>query len=234
MGTLVYENNKFVFRGTYAEKDLPKQARFRWEPTAKYWWTDDQRKAASLSRFAQGEARDRLASYVTQTVAVIEASRATDADINLPVPDGLQYLPYQKAGIAYALEREGTLIADEMGLGKTIQGIGIANATGAERVLVICPASLRLNWQREFAKWSVKPLRIGIVMGDDWPTNCQVVVCNYDVVERHRDKIDAIDWDILLVDESHYLKNPKARRTAAVLGGAVPAAKQRTTGKRAA
>src|SRR5215208_4291026 len=50
-----------------------------------------------------------------------DLSRATDADVQLPCPEGLAYLPYQKAGIAFAVSRDAALIADEMGLGKTIQ-----------------------------------------------------------------------------------------------------------------
>src|SRR5579864_8975209 len=83
----------------------------------------------------------------------LQTSRATDAEIEIPRPEGLEYLPYQKAGIAYALQRKDTLIADEMGLGKTIQAIGVANAVAdAKHMLIICPAKLKLNWMKEFLK----------------------------------------------------------------------------------
>jgi len=152
-----------------------------------------------------------------------EASRAVDASVDLPVPEGLEYLPFQRAGIAYALDRPNVLIADEMGLGKTIQAIGVHNADPTiKKTIVICPASLRLNWQREFSKWATRPVTVAVVQGGkatDFPqSEFDVLVINYDVVKKHRERIDAHSWDLLIVDEAHYLKNGKAARTKAVLG----------------
>lgn len=158
--------------------------------------------------------------------AAIQASKATDADLTIPVPHGLAYLPYQRGGIAYGLERSSVLIADEMGLGKTIQAIGIANAADARRILVICPASLRLNWKKELEKWLVADLPVTWIDGADDGGMLEhlaqggegVVIVNYDVVHRHHDALRAFTWDLLITDEAHYLKNPKARRTKYVLG----------------
>ena len=101
------------------------------------------------------------------------ASRATDADVQIPAPDGCTYLGYQKAGIAFAHARASVLFGDEMGLGKTIQAIGLLNADPTlRRVLVVCPASLKLNWRRELEKWLVRPARISIgapkPLSEDW------------------------------------------------------------------
>lgn len=162
----------------------------------------------------------------SEVESAIESSRATDADIEIPVPEGLSYLPYQRAGIAYAASRPTVLIGDEMGLGKTIQAIGIWNSDASlETVLIVCPSSLRLNWAREFTKWSVRPVSIAVVQGgkpSDW-TSCgadaaDVVIVNYDILKKHRAAVDARTWDLLVTDECHYLKNPKAIRTKAVLG----------------
>ena len=221
MPSITYTNDIYVFRGDYKDKDLPKNARWRWNASARYWWTDDDRKAAALAMYADATCRERLHNYVAKATEAIQASRATDADVDLPRPAGLDYLPYQRAGIAYASNRTNSLIADEMGLGKTIQAIGVANTTGAEKILIICPASLRLNWERELKKWLVAPLKIGVVVANDWPEGCDVYVINYDIVDRHRPNIDAIEWDLLVCDESHYMKSEKARRTCAVLGGTI-------------
>ena len=97
------------------------------------------------------------AEVVAERVERRVASRATDVDVRIPAPDGLEYMPFQKAGIHYASAHAHTLIADQMGLGKTIQAIGLINLDASiNRVLVVCPASLKLNWERELTKWLVR------------------------------------------------------------------------------
>ena len=207
-----------------------KRLRFRWDPAARVWWTADELAARAvhcddaLAQFGARANEQAAQKQVAAEVATkaIEASRATDANVDVPVPAGLSYLGYQKGGIAYAMERDATLIGDEMGLGKTIQAIGISNAdTEARTVLVVCPAFLKLNWAREWAKWCVKGLTISVVGKKGWLEEhdaANVVIVNYDIIEKYRAQIDARQWDLLVADECHYLKNPKARRTKAVLG----------------
>lgn len=103
MATLSHNGQIFVWHGTFDERELPKAARFRWNPDAKKWWTDDARKAAVLAKYADGSAQAKLA---VRTEA-LSASRATDADIEIPANLGCAYLPYQKAGIAYTLRAFG-------------------------------------------------------------------------------------------------------------------------------
>lgn len=152
----------------------------------------------------------------------ISKSYASDSDMEIPAPEGLSYLPYQRAGIEYGMNRDAVLIGDQPGLGKTIQSIGIVNCMKKPRnVLVIVPATLRLNWQRELKKWLVHDLSIGIVSSgskDAWVTD-NVVIINFENVVRHKSRIDRRKWDVVIVDEAHRLKNPKAKRTRAILGG---------------
>lgn len=148
-----------------------------------------------------------------QREKAVELSHATQADIEIPAPTGLSYMPFQLAGIEYAINHPKCLIADEMGLGKTIQAIGLINHFHAQHVLVVCPASLKINWQREMEKWLVDDRSIAIQNGK-W-ADTDICICNYDILKKHSDKINAVEWDILVADESHYLKNPKAQRTQA-------------------
>jgi len=149
----------------------------------------------------------------------VALSRASELDIEIPAPENLDYLPYQKAGIAFASQRDNSLIADEMGLGKTIQAIGVINLDpSVKTVLVICPASLRPNWRREMNKWLTRKFSIGIVNKSEYPET-DIVIINYDVLERHKERLDEKEWDLLVADEAHYMKNPKAKRTKMVLGG---------------
>ena len=150
----------------------------------------------------------------------VEESHATDADVAYPVPEGLEYRPFQRAGIRYALARAGCLIADEMGLGKTIQAIGVVNATpNASDVLVITKAGLKLNWLRELRRWLINPtLRdsVGIADGKVFPTT-RVVIANYDIAHVWPKSLARM-WDVVIVDESHLLKNPATRRAKAICG----------------
>jgi SWI/SNF-related matrix-associated actin-dependent regulator of chromatin subfamily A-like protein 1 len=233
----------FVADSSYEERTLPKAADFLWHGgncrpgcaacaagLGKVWWTRKPENAARLAEYADDAARSAL----EHVIATVEASRATSAApaavAAIPVPPSLAYLAFQAAGIAYAMARPSTLIADEMGLGKTVQALGVANADPAcHRVLVVCPASLRENWRREATRWLVRPTAVVIVSTPAElqaalaPTSDVVVICNYDKLVGTKGKafhtaLMAQAWDCLVVDEAHFLKNPKAKRTVAVIG----------------
>ena len=195
-------------------------------PTSAFWelWRErkDALKAAgySVTKY-QGswQVSEWTRPDPAEVEARVEASRATDAAIDIPSPDGLEYLPFQLAGIAYALGRDATLIGDEMGLGKTIQAIGVLNATRPETVLVVCPASLKLNWRNELEKWLVNERQIDIVNGGGhpFPADPDIVVINYDVLTKHAAELHTRQWGLVIIDEAHYIKTPKAKRTQAAL-----------------
>lgn len=146
-------------------------------------------------------------------------SQAADADVDFPKPEGLEYLGYQKAGIQYCIEHDNVLIGDEMGLGKTIQALGVVNALEhIKRVLVISPASLRLNWKKEAEKWLIRDFNIGVVIQADYPIDADFLIINYDVIKKHYNKLMQQEWDLIILDEVHYLKNSQAQRTQHVFG----------------
>lgn len=129
-----------------------------------------------------------------RTIA-LAASKATDApaDLDLPCPAGLSYMPFQRGGIAYALSRRGTLFGDEMGLGKTVQAIGVINASpDVKTVLVVCPASLVTNWKKEIRRWLVR----GMTLRD-------ITITSYENLHKTID----VSFDLLIIDEAHYIKN---------------------------
>lgn len=100
----------------------------------------------------------------------------------------------------------------------TIQAIGVMNTfEKPEHILVICPSTPKRNWYREIKKWLVHDLEVGIVDGKKNPET-PVLIINYDILHTHKEYLDGIHWDIIICDESHYLKNSKARRTKMVFG----------------
>lgn len=229
--------NGFVFDCGMDVNGLAKAAGFRWMPSRGGWFTADPEQAAKLIQHADDATRAALGQIAATREAARIASRATDADVSLPSPPGRSYLPYQRAGIAYALRRladlgerpGGVIVGDEMGLGKTIQAIGIVNATPEIRdVLVVCPASLKLNWQRELQRWLTRSAWIGLASTQDLPApprgcdaEVRIVIAHYDIFSRRTrvaDELRSRTWDLMVADEAHLLKNPKAGRTAFVLG----------------
>jgi SWI/SNF-related matrix-associated actin-dependent regulator 1 of chromatin subfamily A len=205
-----------------AVKELPER---RWSKSDRAWSVPLASAAALDQLLARipgpieyiDGAREAIDARIAALAQSREASRRTSLDIALPAPEGLDYLPYQRAGIAYGLDHPNVLFADEMGLGKTIQAIGVCNADASlKSILILCPASLRLNWLREWKKWYVHPHRVCIAEGRLPPSD--VVIVNYDVLKKHIHEIHARQWDALICDEAHYLKNYKAQRTKLVLG----------------
>lgn len=122
--------------------------------------------------------------------------------------------PYQLAGVEFALARPHCLIGDEPGLGKTAQGILISNALGAKRTLVICPASLRLNWAEEIWRWSTVPnvATYVIAKASNGVSNAaHYNIISYDLLRNPAimAAIMALRWDHVILDEAHHLKDPR-------------------------
>ena len=143
--------------------------------------------------------------------------------------------PYQREGIVYGLDKKRLIIGDEPGLGKTLQSIGIVDTADAYPCLVICPSSLKINWQREFEKFTDKSaLVLDNAVRTTWPYLLsmgmhQVAVVNYESLRKY------FVWDIkdgksfrlkdvvfcpqikmfksIIIDESHRVKDPSAQQT---------------------
>lgn len=150
----------------------------------------------------------------------IERSKAMSSNIAIPAPEGKIFRPFQKAGIAYAAARENTLLADEMGTGKTIQSIGLSNLTKPSKVLIICPATLKSMWKSAWKVWSTINHTVDVIEGTKsvFPDS-NVVILNYELLKAHRAFLRQETWDLMILDESHYLKRHKTDRTMEVLGG---------------
>lgn len=155
----------------------------------------------------------------------VEASRAPADAGHFRTPPDQELWPFQRASLAYALRRNNTLIGDQPGLGKTPIAICYANEIGAKNVLVVVPASIRLQWVRRIYEWStmqwpyvVHPIlhgRRGVHPTAEW------TVVSYDLVRSHgiAAALAKRQFDLLILDEAHYLKTIDAHRTRAIFGG---------------
>jgi hypothetical protein len=129
---------------------------------------------------------------------------------------GGELAPFQWAGVRYALDARRTFIADEQGLGKTVEALAAIEADGAFPAVVVCPASLKLNWERETAKWLPHREVVVIEGRSAVPPTGEITILNYEIVAAHRESLGRLKPRALIVDESHYVKNPQAKRTRAV------------------
>lgn len=152
------------------------------------------------------------------------ASWAVESERDFPCPRDRAFKNYQRAGIAFGIDHGNILIGDEPGLGKTAQAIGIANAVGASRILVVCPASIRLNWQREIRAWSTIPkVRTYPILksGHGIAPDAHYAIVSYDLLRNEglHEAIYDLKYDLLVLDEAHYLKTIDAGRTRSLFGG---------------
>ena len=126
-------------------------------------------------------------------------------------------LDHQKEAIQKLVENKKFILADDMGLGKTTSTIISALETGAKKVLIICPASLKINWQREIENYSDRTT--SIIEGKKWD-DADFVIINYDIIKNFHDdkkKSESVivnsKFDLVIVDEAHYVQNSQAQRT---------------------
>jgi len=130
--------------------------------------------------------------------------------------------PYQREGVERAIRRNGRLFfCDEMGLGKSLQSIAVSDyyTTPSTKQLILCPSYLRHNWKREFETWTtIDPAKIQLIMKTKNPIdpNASHVVISYDLAVRKIAELAALKWTTIVVDECHYIKSRKAKRTKAL------------------
>ena len=129
-------------------------------------------------------------------------------------------MEHQKPAIENLLKNDLYILADDMGLGKTTVGI-IANLIeNVEKTLIICPASLKINWKREIQNY--KENDIVLIEGKKWE-NAKYTIINYDILKNfHSLEDDSVrtilnaGFKRIIIDEAHYISNPKAQRTKIV------------------
>jgi SWI/SNF-related matrix-associated actin-dependent regulator 1 of chromatin subfamily A len=138
---------------------------------------------------------------------------------------GWRAFKHQEDGIKFLMKNKKCILADSMGLGKTYQSIVAALESNAERVLIICPSSLKINWMREVQNFCDD---VSIIKGTYWDP-ARFTIINYDILknfhtvkEKNKEyeewelRREIVDFnpDLLILDEAHYVKNHKSKRGA--------------------
>jgi SWI/SNF-related matrix-associated actin-dependent regulator 1 of chromatin subfamily A len=132
--------------------------------------------------------------------------------------DAHRLFPFQHESVQFLKERKYALLALEQGLGKTIVAIAAAKVLREEKMLVVCPSAVKYNWEREIKAWDPSA-SVHIIDGSTWKcVPAKYTIINYDLIHkagiaRHLLKMQ---FNVLILDEAHYLKNSRAKRTKTV------------------
>ena len=136
---------------------------------------------------------------------------------------GWRAFKHQEEGIEFLLKTPKCVLADDMGLGKTYQSIVAALECESERVLIVCPASLKINWMREVQNFCED---VSIISGKHWDPS-RFTIINYDILKNFhtieergktyedwelRREIVEFNPDLIILDEAHFIKNHKSIR----------------------
>lgn len=199
--------------------------RFEKEPKA-LWHTESRDKASLFIKCADETAQDMLRERAAVREQSITLSRAENADLGDSIRDlGTVPYPYQRAGIAYGMLRDASLIADEPGLGKTLQSLALLHIRQSYPAVAVVPATIKINWLKE-ARRNVPELRedgaVAILSGrakpgQELPVGAKMYIINYDILKSWLPQLIALKPKALIVDESHFAKNVKADRTLSCL-----------------
>lgn len=197
VGQLEFENETFIFRCAFTEREIPKRAGFRFDAETKSWCTRSMAAASRLKTYAVGAAREKLES------ATISVKPWADAVV---YPAHEKPYAHQLEAARFALARNRAYLGLDAGLGKTAVAAMVINTLDLP-ALYICPPFLVRNTEEELARWGAVATII--------PDSMLEKVCAPPTVRKKH---------VLIVDESHRFKNKTTKRTRALFERFYPAA----------
>jgi SWI/SNF-related matrix-associated actin-dependent regulator 1 of chromatin subfamily A len=162
--------------------------------------------------------KDKLSEFWVPKSALIKTHNVKSVDIDYSKYSHRPPLNHQKVAIEKLAGSKRFILADDMGLGKTTSTIIAALETGSKKILIICPASLKINWQREIENYSDRPTFIA--EGKKFSTDHDFVIVNYDILKNFHDPkdkenslLEKSNFDLVILDEAHMISNAQAQRT---------------------
>jgi SWI/SNF-related matrix-associated actin-dependent regulator 1 of chromatin subfamily A len=164
--------------------------------------------------------KDEITEFWVPKSALIKTHTVEKVDIDYSKYDHRPPLTHQKEAIEKLVGSKRFILADDMGLGKTTSTIIAALETGVKKILIICPASLKINWQREIENYTDRSVYIS--EGKKFSTEDDFVIVNYDILKNFHDadpkKRDSSlllqsNFDLVILDEAHMISNAQAQRT---------------------
>ena len=165
---------------------------------------------------------ENLSAMWLPKAAVVQEEKKLNRIIDYSRYDARPPMDHQKVAVEKLLANDKFILADDMGLGKTTSAVIASIEADVKKVLIVCPASLKINWKREIANYSDK--KVLIVEGRKWGSTFDYYIINYDIIKNYHttDKSEDSDdykllvnekFDLAIVDEAHYISNATANRT---------------------
>jgi len=165
---------------------------------------------------------EQMSSFWLPKAAVVQEEKKLDRVIDYSKYDSRPPMEHQKVAVEKLLANNKFILADDMGLGKTTSAVIASLESKARKILIVCPASLKINWEREIRNYSNR--KVLIVEGRKWGSTYDYYIINYDIIKNYHttDKSEDSDdykllvnanFDLAIVDEAHYISNATANRT---------------------
>jgi SWI/SNF-related matrix-associated actin-dependent regulator 1 of chromatin subfamily A len=161
---------------------------------------------------------DPLSEFWVPKSALIKSHTVEKVEIDYSKYENRPPLSHQKEAIEKLVGSRRFILADDMGLGKTTSTIIAALETGAKKILIICPASLKINWEREIANYTDRS--VYIAEGKKYSTESDFVIVNYDILKNFHDPkekdsslLSQSNFELVILDEAHMVSNAQAQRT---------------------
>ena len=165
---------------------------------------------------------DQFSAMWLPKAAVMQEEKKLNRVIEYGKYDARPPMEHQKIAIEKLLANDKFILADDMGLGKTTSAVIASLESKARKILIVCPASLKINWEREIKNYSDR--KVLIVEGRKWGSTFDFYIINYDIIKNYHttDKSEDSDdykllvnanFDLAIVDEAHYISNATANRT---------------------
>lgn len=162
-----------------------------------------------------------IAMWVPKS-AVIQQEKKLNRVIDYTPYSNRPPMEHQKEAIEKLLANDRFILADDMGLGKTTSTVIASIEADVKKVLIVCPASLKINWKREIENYSND--NILVVEGKKWGSTFKYYIINYDILKNFHTTDDPEEsevyqiilnegFDLAIVDEAHYISNAQAQRT---------------------
>ena len=235
--------NKFIATNlAFEDREILRGLKFKFDETLRSWWTDDWLKVAQAeaiySPVKAQKIKEALALVASETCFDPAFDAFCEYDTNFS-----KLLPYQRAGVSYILKEKNVILADEPGLGKTMQAIATMNYVAMHdkeffetektpRAVVVCPSSIKDNWLKELDFFEENFWEVVIVNSgkqqfvDKLLTSKKrtLIIVNYEYLKNRivSDQLKRFSPNFLVLDEAHYIKNPKSKRYKCIAHELIP------------